>query len=73
MFPFLTIDGHEPGETPLANEGTSYAVRLEVHGLYPLRSAEFYRRGAKAHACDVSGRTGEIVLTYPIAQEVDGG
>jgi hypothetical protein len=73
VFPFLTIDGHEPGETLLAKEGTSYTARLEVHSLYPLRSAECYRRGAKAHAFDVSGRTGEVVLTYPIAQEVDGG
>ncbi|MGC8638258.1 MAG: CehA/McbA family metallohydrolase [Isosphaeraceae bacterium] len=73
VFPFLTIDGHEPGDTLSAKQGLSRRARLEVHSLYPLKSAELHRRGARVVAFDVGGRHGEVVLTHAIAPEVDGG
>ncbi len=73
VFPFFTIDGQEPGETLLAQKARTRAARLEIHSLYPLKSAELYRRGVAAHAFEVQGRSGALILTHDLVEESGDG
>jgi hypothetical protein len=72
VFPFLTIDGHGPGETLEPGGDRPLAVRAEVHSLRPLRSAKLYRRGALVREFDAAGRRGEVVLEDSRREEPGG-
>jgi hypothetical protein len=68
LFPFLTIDGQEPGDTLQPCGERTRAVRAEIHSLHPLRSAQLYRRGEMARAFDVEGKRGDVVLEAGISE-----
>jgi hypothetical protein len=63
VFPFWTIDGKEPGESvPVADRG--HRAAIEIHSLYPLKSAQLIRRGNVIQTFDVAGRQGEVRLEH---------
>lgn len=67
VFPFLTIDGREPGDTIAVTAEQSLVAHLELHSLYPLKSARLYRRGLVTHSFDVTGQAGKLLLTHKLA------
>jgi len=64
LFPFFTIDGHDPGDTITPGPDRTYTARMEIHRLYPLKSAELYRRGNVVKIFEVMGKKGETILTH---------
>lgn len=73
LFPFVTIDGKGPGETLEPGANRANALRAEIHCLYPLKSAQLYRRGDLAESFSVSGKRGEIVLESTLRDLPDDG
>ncbi|MCW3094960.1 MAG: putative glucose/L-sorbosone dehydrogenase, distantly related to bacterial beta-galactosidase, partial [Chthonomonadaceae bacterium] len=68
VFPFFTVNGHEPGDLlPLPGDHQAKA-HIEIHTLYPLKSVEVYRKGNLAHAFPVSGQKGAVTLDYRFAE-----
>jgi hypothetical protein len=68
IFPFFTVENKEPGETLSAQSGRTFTARATVHSLYPLREAYLYRRGKRVQIFPVTGKKGEITLTYPFTE-----
>lgn len=66
VFPFLTIDGHESGETIASGTGHTHVARLEIHSLYAIKSVRLYCRGKVARSFDVAGQKGAVVLTHEL-------
>src|SRR5204862_8024641 len=64
--PFFTLDDHEPGDTVPEMASQANRVRLEIHNLYPLKSATLFCRGTAMKTFDVAGKVGEVQLTEAI-------
>ena len=73
LFPFVTIDGKGPGETLEPGGNRPHPLRAEIHCLYPLKSAQLYRRGELAESFSVSGKRGEVVLETTLRDQPGGG
>jgi hypothetical protein len=73
VFPFFTLDGHEPGDVLEAARGRARRARVEVRSLYPLRRAELVGRGNPVKAFAVAGRKGEVRLAHDLEDDGAGG
>ena len=69
IFAFFTIDGRAPGDAVIAEPGRRYESRVEVHCLYPLRSAQLVRNGRVLKEFDVGGRKGAVVLSHALEED----
>lgn len=66
IFPFLTIEGHEPGATLQLKDKKAVAAQVEVHTLYPLKSAQLICRGQVIKTFDVRGKQGKTHLQHEL-------
>jgi hypothetical protein len=73
LFPFFTLDGHEPGDVLQAVPGRTRSARVEVRSLYPLRRAELIRRGNPVKTFVVAGQKGEVHLAHDVKDDGSGG
>ncbi len=73
VFPFFTLDGHEPGDVLESAKGRTRRARVEVRSLYPLRRAELVCRGNPVKTFAVAGQKGEVRLAHDLEDDDAGG
>ncbi len=69
VFPFLTLDGEEPGAVLRPGGDRPHALRAEIHSLHPLDSAQLLRDGVPVRSLPVAGRQGAVILTEDLPAE----
>lgn len=69
IFPLFSVESEGPGATIEIQPGVNLSARLEIHSLYPLKSAAIYRNGNIARSFDVEGREGTLVLSDTLPAE----
>jgi len=68
IFPFLEIDGHQPGDTVTLPGLQHFTAKLTIHTWEGVRTAQLYRNGIRMRALNLSGRKGVIELEEPIEE-----